>query len=207
MNTLSRLLSVACLFATVVAAHASEPFALQPGTHYLRVVVNVDGSFAVSPITPIVIAANETPTPPPIKPDPTLTERGKLIRQAALAVNEPKRDETATTLAATYREIANQITAGKIKGHANISFALKTAADLILIQQRATSEWQPVRAVLGSQVTTLVQDGAPDNAYAQLLGEVADALDSIVTKQQAINLEMILKLIELILELIARLNP
>ena len=117
--------------------------------------------------------------PPPTDPtDPTLTDRAKAILQAARAVTEPKRAETARMLAVEYRAVVRQVTAGQLVTQPLILLAAREAADRVLSQQQAPEQWKGVRQVITDQWTALVQEGASDGDFAKLLVEVAEGLEA-----------------------------
>jgi len=144
---------------------------------------------------------------PPVPPPPDdLTERGKEIRNAALLVQgDPNRAETAKYLAELWRQISNNIKDDKINGEEAARFAVKYGTDMLLNQRNVAQNWESVREVLTEQWTDVFQRGGKDEDYAKLLDEAAAGLDASVPEgQPEIDLATILKIIELILELIDR---
>lgn len=110
--------------------------------------------------------------------DPTLTDRANAVREAAKAVQEPKREETARKLAIEYRVVAKQVETGQLATEPLILLAAKTAADIVLAQQQAVQQWQAVRGLLSTEWAKLVQEGAQDVAYGALLVEAAEGLEA-----------------------------
>lgn len=190
---------------------------IQDGSYVLR----IDGS-TVS-VTPLTLIDPGVPVPPrpPVPPDPQppdppdLPQRAREIADAARIVQgDPARATTAAMLAAAYREIASQITAGRLSGTQTITLAARLAADTVLERQKAAAAWQPVRDLQSDHVAALAQEGGSEGDYARLLGEWAAGLeasgpdaDADADTDVGLDLRTIVELVRLILELIDRLQP
>jgi hypothetical protein len=142
----------------------------------------------------------------PDDPDPVLTERAKLVRDAAAKASaDPNKDETAMKLSVLYSEIAKKV-GQEIKGQETISFTIKMATDQVIGTNAATvAAWKPTRDAMTVQFTKLAQEGAKDADYAKWLNEVSTGVQASVSLNQAFDLAKILELIKLILELIKNL--
>lgn len=183
------------------------------GSYDLTVDANGTPTLALSPkqysrvidLTGGVPVPNPTPTPDPT-PTPTpspLTERGKLIYAAAMAVTgDTNRAATAQGLAVLYREIAKQVTNGTVKDVMLLDVAQSMGTNIILTQQKDATQWKPYQAVFVTQWTAAKFRGVAD--CGALLNESADALDASAPAK-AIDpafWQFLLQLIQVILALL-----
>lgn len=143
----------------------------------------------------------------PVLPPDKLTERSKAIKAAAeAATSDPSREQTAQQLAALYREIAKKVRDGSIKDPSVISFAVKYGVDQLLTGKGSavTDAWKATRGVYDGQMKTAIQNGDTDAKLAGLLDEVAIGLDaSALNGPLDFDIAMILKIIEMILEILS----
>lgn len=153
----------------------------------------------------VVVLDEPEPGPSP-NPTPALTTRAIAIRDAASGVQgDAARDQHALELAALYAEVARRIRIGELTGATDISFVIRSAADMLLATAPLKTSWQPVRDILSGQFVALQQEGGTDAAFAQLMEEAAAGLKaSVQTGAAAIDLAKILEIIKLILELLNR---
>lgn len=195
--------------ATPLAAQAVilDVSGATPGKYYYQITVASGGIVTVSPLSQVVTLVKPTPTPTPTPTPDQLTDRAKAIRDAANAVtSDSEREATAGALAALYREVAQQVADGKIKGREQIEFVAKTGGDMLLTARKAKDAWSPVRKILTDHWSTLAQEGATDAAYAQLLTETAEGLEATCDDPQ-VDIAMIIQIIKLVLELLERFFP
>jgi hypothetical protein len=151
----------------------------------------------------VTIVTPDNPVPPP--DDDTLTARAAAIKAAAEAVtSDPQRTKTAQQLAELYRQIGAKVTAGQVKGQATIAFAVKYATDTLLNGKgrQAAEAWQPVRDVFSQQWAAVLNAGGSDADYAKLLGECATGLNASAPGEPQIDIAMIIKIIEMVLEIL-----
>lgn len=156
-----------------------------------------------------VVEVGKPPGPPNPPPGPVeLTERAKTVQRLALIVSDPDRAKNAQQLAALYDGLAKEVASGKITSPEALLFGVRTGADLLLTSSVARSAWQPTRDAISTLWVAVAQEGGTVQDYAKLLTEVSDGLEaSVPADVQAIDLAMILEIIKIILELIARLKP
>jgi hypothetical protein len=203
------------LFALILfsgAIQAADPhftFLVKDGRYFL---VTFENGIPVNHPVNIRFVPFDGPEPEP-EPSPDLTERSKAIRDSALkATSDPSRATTAQELAILYSEVGKKVTAGDIKGQANISAVIKGAADMLLSQKGATvvEAWKPMRNTLSDQWVKLAQETDKDAEFVKLLNETSSGLKASVPKAlllkfaeaQAISIEMIMKIIQLIMEIL-----
>ena len=177
-----------------------------PTGKFWRLVFHADG--ATPTITMALDTGDATPVPTPAPTPDTLTDRAKVIRDAAVgATADPKRTETAGQLAELYRQLAAKITGKSITGQELAAFAVKYGTDSLLSGKGSavTTAWQPTRDLFGTQWAALLNKGADDAAYATLLNEAAAGLDASVPKELrgAIDIQAILAIIKMIMEIIS----
>lgn len=203
-------LGLSVVFALLAFAVGQSPTAeqkrgidvskLTDGTYEL---VIKEGKATISPLSWLNA---DQPDPGP-GPEP-LPERAKEIKQAAMTVQDPKREENAQKLALLHREIAKLVDDETLKGQQNIAVMLKKSREMLLtnVEQEA---WKPVFDLQGNHWDKMVQDGASDADYSAYLGESAQGLEaSVVNVQDEPDwLELILKIIKIILELINPQSP
>jgi hypothetical protein len=170
--------------------------------------VTVDGAGKTTAIrTKVVHVSGDAPDPDP-DPDPALTPRATAIRDAALkATDDKNRERTASELAVLYREVARRVEVGELKGQATIAFITGQAADVVIAKGGTPAAWKPMRDVLNSQWTKLVQEGGKDADYAKLLRECGDGLFATTSKNARLDLRQILEAIRVILDLLMKLFP
>lgn len=188
---------ISCLIFLALTINTFGQETLSPGVHFLKVTVNNDGTSSVERINPILLGPTKSqpqPQPQP-QPDPTLPERAKLVREAALKLNDPK---MAQNLGALYQKLAEQIRAGTLKGQANISLAVKAGTDLLLLQTK--TDWTTVRTITTAEFVKLTQQGVDDSAYADYFDEVASGL--FYGDPEAIDWELVFQIIKWIIEFI-----
>lgn len=187
---------------SVQATQATLTIALWESKSYLiRTTPGQPPSF--DPVTiAYVQLGTDGPVPPP-PPPPTLTVRAKAIHAAAIkATTDPKREESAGNLAAMCSAIAVKVRAGEIKTYTDIAGVTLGAWDLACNQSSIASAWAPTRKVIGDELTKLAQDGAADSEFAKYLEEVADGIKASTSRLQAIDLQKIMKWIQLIMEIL-----
>lgn len=167
------------------------------------------GNVAVVPLTLITPGNNPTPTPKPNpQPQPDmLTARAKAIQSAAAQVTgDPKRTETADSLAYMYSAIADQITSGTISDYKSAEMAATMAGNLTLAG--VSKQWQPVRDVFNAQWVKLTQEGGELADYAKLLQEASSGLAATVDVQEIdpARLAKLMEWIKIIMELLKAFN-
>jgi hypothetical protein len=196
MVLLILLLSTATAFAQVAILDTTGT---PPGRYYAQIDIAADGHVTAK-LIPDVIRLDGKPTPPPDPKPDVLTARATAIKAAALKVTgDANRDKTALELAALYEEIGKKVTAGEIKGPDTIAAVAKGAADILLSQGNRSAAWQGVRDAISTQWSAVAQEGGKDADYAKLLGEISDGLTASVQQPQAIDIAMIMKIIQLIM--------
>lgn len=198
------LLLLTCVLTNVATAANIVGVEYSGDGHYL---VSVrDGKVTVIPIE--VVSVNPSPNPPP-KPQPNpLSERAEAIREKAVAVDHAERELHAQSLAMLYVELAKAVDAGKIKTANELSLGLRTGSDMILTTPAAKLAWTDVRVKLSDQWAAIAQEGGEMPAYASLLRDAASGLNaSVDSNAKAVNIAVILEILKIILELIAKLRP
>lgn len=154
----------------------------------------------------VITIVGNSPTPPqPPVPGPVLTARAIAVRDSsAKATTDPKRDATAGELGALYGEIAKKVRAKEIVGQSTIAAVVKGTTDMLLTPKGAAVEaaWKPTRDVIAAQWTKLAQEGGKDEDFVKLLEEAADGFNASVKLVQAIDIQVILKIIQMIMELL-----
>jgi hypothetical protein len=129
----------------------------------------------------LIVKVNEVtldnpPTPGPT-PDPTpvLTVRANAIKDAALKVTDPNREETAANLAGLWGLIKQQVDAGKITGQAVIAQAINIGNSQLLGLAQSR-QWKPVTDLFAQQWNDQVRDNSGDAALSGYLGEAVSGL-------------------------------
>ncbi len=210
MKSVCSLIAVLALAAQAPAqAVILDVSGAQPGKYYYQLTVASGGIVTVTPISQVIKLTDPTPTPTP-KPIPDeLSDRAKKVKAAVLSVtSDDTRDATAAAMAQLYREIALKVTEKKVTGQEQIAFLVKTSTDMLLAAKKVTEPWVPVRTVITDQWTTLVQDGAKDAAYVDLLNEVAAGLDaSCEGSEPQIDVALIIQIMKIVLELLEKFFP
>jgi len=165
-------------------AHAGEPVravditGIESGTYLLE----VEGSRAT--ISPLQLLKPDTPQPP--GPD-ELTERGKKVKAAAIAVTgDPNRERTAQTLAELYRQIAAQIASGRVTDAQVAAQMVKRATDALL-PTSAVEPWQPVRDLITEQWADVLQRGGSVGDCGTLLEEIAAGLEASSDRMSSLD--------------------
>lgn len=173
---------------------------LGDGDYLLRI---SGDTIAVSPVQVLTVVNPNPPTPP--GPN-VLTDRAKAIKAAAeLVQGDTERETTAKGIAALYRELARNVTSGKLAGE-NILTAVRMTTDMLLANRSVKQNWQPVRDVVSAEWTKVAQAGGRDADYAKLLVEAADGLDASSPSKE-INPQlwaMILEIVKIILALLVK---
>lgn len=204
-----RILLALVLAVSAVAAQAADTAIycgpdgklLQPGS-YWSIVLHADGS---APTVTKVLTVGNDPLPPTPTPD-QLTDRAKAIKTAAEGVtSDPQRGQTAQQLAELYRQLAAKVKSGDITGQSVIAFATKYGTDNLLNGKgtQVLQAWQPVRDVFSTQWAAVINVGGSDAEFAKLLNETAAGLQaSAPNEEPQIDIEMILKIIQMIMEIL-----
>lgn len=172
------------------------------------------GNVTANPIQ-VVIPGNQPVPPGPQPPVPTvLTERAKKIKAAAEKVTgDTDREATAQGLAMLCRELAKRMRpdqTGKveIQSATTASLAVKMGGDTFLDQRKVKTNWQATRDILQSEWLIVNAKGGSLEDYAILLDETGSGLDASVNpmlrKFDPAMLEMILRIIQFILDLLNR---
>jgi hypothetical protein len=176
------------------------------GRYIVEINVQDNGTAEVKPVTPDYHLGDD-PGPGP-DPDPDLTERAlEIKKEADIVQGDPNREETAVQLGAVYAGIAEKVRDGDISGQANIALAVKYGGDFLLNPKGVADNWQQVRVTLNEQWVAVVQQGGKDADYAKLLEEAASGLYASGNRQN-IDIEMILKIIKMIMEILSLIsNP
>lgn len=204
-----RLVAVLAVFLCCGSLSAADINLVLSGGKYHLLQKDAAGNPVLKPVTVAItdLDGNQpqpNPQPEPQPQPPVLASRAIAIRDAAAAVTDSKRDETATALAMLYETLASKIREGALSG-SDILTAAKIGADAVLSRQQALVAWKPVRAVLGEQWATVQQEGGSDGDYAKLLDDAAAGLRASIRPQ--IDPELLARLLAMIREIMELLSP
>ena len=204
-----RLVAVLAVFLCCGSLSAADLNLVLSGGKYHLLQKDAAGNPVLKPVSVAItdldgVQPQPNPQPEPQPQPPVLAPRAIAIRDAASAVTEPKRDETATALAMLYEALASKIREGALTG-SDILTATKIGADAVLSRQQALVAWKPVRSVLGEQWAAVQQEGGGDADYARLLDDAAAGLRASVRPQ--IDPERLARLIAMIREILELLGP
>ena len=141
-----------------------------------------------------------TTTPPPVTDKFGLTA---FCKKEADKVNDA---ETRSGIGAIYRLLADRIRTGDITNPQAAATAAKTAVDLFLTQTDKKDEWKGFQSALKSRLDTLAKEKKIRTIkdVGQAYAEIAAGMKS---DQKALSpelLELIIKIIEIVLQLIGR---
>jgi hypothetical protein len=144
--------------------------------------VGADGKAVLLPVTSyfkqVVVLNGPGPFPPGPSP---LTDRGRQIQTAVAQITlDTDKAVTAKGLAALYRQIVAMVRANQIPDLNSLVVSIKLNTDTYLNSRPAgvTAAWQPVRDVLGLELTALSTKAASMAEYATLLEEVVVGLET-----------------------------
>lgn len=177
----------------VVAVDVSD---LPDGSYVL---VKAGSGVSVRPLT--LLRPGTIPVPPGPTPPSVLTPRSLAIRDAALkATADPNRTKTAVNLATASSELAKRV--GKdLSGYQVISMA-----ELYLFDQLTAgptiAAWRPTRDLIVADLAKLAQEGASDAQFAGYLGEVSAGLAASAPNSREIDMELILKILQIFIQYI-----
>lgn len=204
-----RLVAVLAVFLCCGSLSAADINLVLSGGKYHLLQKDAAGNPVLKPVTVAITdmdgnQPHPNPHPEPQPQPPVLSPRAMAMRDAAAAISDPKRDETATALAMLYEALGSKIREGALTG-SDILTAAKIGADAVLSRQQALVEWKPVRAVLGEQWAAVQQEGGGDAEYARLLDDAAAGLRASVRPQ--IDPERLARLLNMIREILELLGP
>jgi hypothetical protein len=204
-----RLVAVLAVFLCCGSLSAADLNLVLSGGKYHLLQKDAAGNPVLKPVTVAITDLDGVQPQPNPQPEPqprpsVLSPRAIAIRDASGTISEPKRDETATALAALYEALAGKIREGALTG-SDILTAAKIGADAVLSRQQALVAWKPVRSVLGEQWAAVQQEGGGDADYAKLLDDAAAGLRASVRPQ--IDPERLARLLNMIREIMELLGP
>lgn len=176
------------------------------------------GGAVVVPLAGVVkVGAPTNPTDPPPPPGPVLTpfEREIQAQTRTVLTNEGGSKTTGAALSEVYSRVSAGVTDGSIAPDKALT-AVKTATNLVLAEMADGSSWGGWRTAVGEALTKLQQEGSlSDKAQiAAALKQVATGLNAATGYNptaavdpgkgilDGINIDMILKIIELIMALL-----
>lgn len=144
------------------------------------------------------------PNPTPVPPQP-VNKRVAAVKAAASAViGDSAKASTAQELSLLYSEINKRVANGEVKDQETFLALVKASTDMLLSQKKVADAWSGVRAVITDQITVCLQEGGGLPELVVVLKDASDGLkaSSPVTDVKAINIELIIQIIKLILELL-----
>lgn len=213
--TLSLILALAAILP-IPTATAADP-ALTDGNYLMTV---SGGVITIRPIQWFGPSPSPNPTPTPSPTPDVLTPRAKLFQTAAQqATADPNRQQTAANLAALFQEVSRLIKAGTIPENQQAqSLALDIGMTQVVL--KSTAAWKPFRDAFSAAWNDQTRTGFSSDESVKLLADASAGLmaaapsytlekpdtdsgrKAIAGGLQAIDWNMILQIIELVLKFI-----
>ncbi len=170
------------------------------GTNYIKI---TGDNLKVTKATVIDLGTGD----PPIDPGTPPTDKFGLAKFVDTEADKVAKedDDTRTGLGLIYQLLGKQIKEGKIEKPQTAATAAKTAVDLFLTRSKKKAEWQAFRKALEAKLEGLSRDGKiktvadVGQAYEEIAAGLRQGQDEFLSPEL---LELILKIIQLVMELL-----
>lgn len=150
-----------------------------------------------------VVTLDETPVPVPPKPPTDKFGLSVFVKAEAAKVKD---SDTQAAIAQIYQLLSDKIRDGSIKDPQTAATAAKTAVDLFLSQSGKKAEWKTFQTNLKARLDKLASEGKIKTVedIGQAYSEIAAGLRAENEAISPAMLALILKIIEIVLQLIGR---